>query len=152
LRDLKSEKRAAFAGLKYFPISPAHRLEAAYTAYEKPQVVKIANVLGQIIDMESPGYVTFRLNGRTLRLDPVYEDERRQDLFFIFTDPTSRDATYQAGRYLHAPLPKAGLVMLDFNKAYSPPCAFNDFATCPLPPRQNRLPVRIEAGELRPPH
>ena len=70
----------------------------------------------------------------------------------MFTDLTSRDATYPSGRYVHAALPKDGRVIIDFNKSYSPPCAFNDFAACPLPPRQNRLRVRVEAGELRPPH
>jgi uncharacterized protein (DUF1684 family) len=152
LRDLKSEKRANFPGLKYYPIATAYRITAKFIPYDKPKAIPIVNVTGQVIDMESPGVVHFTLRGRQLRLDAMYEDDRRLDLFFIFTDPTSRDATYQAGRYLHSPLPKDGTVILDFNKAYSPPCAFNDFATCPLPPKQNRLPVRIEAGELRPPH
>jgi uncharacterized protein (DUF1684 family) len=79
----------------------------------------------------------------------VYETQERNELFFIFSDLTSRDATYPAGRYVKAPLPRSGVVDLDFNKAYNPPCAFTDFATCPLPPKQNQLPVRIEAGELR---
>ena len=149
MRDLKSEKRAAFPGLKYYPIRPAYRVTAAFTPHAQPKKIPIANVLGQLIEMESPGLLTFTLQGRTMTLEPVYEDERRQDLFLIFTDPTSRDKTYQAGRYLHAPLPKDGTVIVDFNKAYSPPCAFNEFATCPLPPKQNRLPVRLEAGELR---
>ena len=152
LRDLKSEKRASFPGLTYYPISTRHRIVATFIPHPAPKTIPILNVIGQMIDMESPGVVAFTLDGRKLQLDAVYEDERRLDLFLIFTDPTSRDTTYQAGRYLHAPLPKDGTVILDFNKAYSPPCAFNEFATCPLPPKQNRLPVRIEAGEKRPPH
>lgn len=152
LRDLKSEKRANFPGLTYYPLSPAHRVVATFIPHATPKKIPILNVIGQMLDMESPGVVAFTINGRKLQLDAVYEDERRLDLFFIFTDPTSRDTTYQAGRYLHAPLPKDGTVIVDFNKAYSPPCAFNEFATCPLPPKQNRLAVRIEAGERRPPH
>jgi uncharacterized protein (DUF1684 family) len=152
LRDLKSEKRANFPGLTYYPISTAHRIVATFVPHATRKTIPILNVIGQMIDMESPGVVIFTLNGRKLQLDAVYEDERRLDLFLIFTDSTSRVTTYQSGRYLHAPLPKDGTVILDFNKAYSPPCAFNEFATCPLPPKQNRLPVPIEAGEKRPPH
>lgn len=151
LRDLKSEKRAKFPGLTYYPISNAYRVVATFIPHATPKTIPIVNVIGQVIDMESPGVVAFTLNGRKLQLDAVYEDDRRLDLFLIFTDPTSRDTTYQSGRYLHAALPKDGTVILDFNKAYSPPCAFNEFATCPLPPKQNRLAVRIEAGERRPP-
>ena len=151
LRDLKSEKRANFPGLTYYPISTAYRVIAKFIPHAAPKTIPIANVIGQVVHMESPGVAAFTIAGRALQLDAVYEDDRRLDLFFIFTDPTSRDTTYQAGRYLHAPLPKDGTVVLDFNKAYNPPCAFNDFATCPLPPRQNRLSVRIEAGELRAP-
>ena len=87
------------------------------------------------------------MNGKALRLEPVYETDEKKDLFFIFKDPTSQDTTYPAGRFLHTPLPKNGRVVVDFNLAYNPPCAFTDFATCPLPPRQNQMAVRIEAGE-----
>jgi uncharacterized protein (DUF1684 family) len=99
--------------------------------------------------MESPGYVEFTLKGKTYRLEPVYETARHDDLFFIFKDLTSRTETYEAGRFLHTPLPKDGFVDLDFNRAYNPPCAFTDFATCPLPVKENQLPVAIRAGELR---
>lgn len=148
VRNLDSEARTAFAGLRYFPLRPEYRVSATFMPYDTPRRVPIPNVLGQSSAMESPGYVTFELNGRTLRLEPVYETEERRDLFFIFRDLTSRDATYPAGRFLHTPLPANGKVDLDFNRAYNPPCAFTDFATCPLPPKQNHLPVRIEAGEL----
>jgi uncharacterized protein (DUF1684 family) len=98
--------------------------------------------------MESPGYVVFQLDGRELRLEPVIE-EGENELFFIFRDQTAGKETYPAGRFLYADLPRDGKVVLDFNKAYNPPCAFTPYATCPLPPKQNHLPVRIEAGELR---
>jgi uncharacterized protein (DUF1684 family) len=147
MRDLKSAMRQGFKGLEYFPLEPAYRVRATFVAYKEPKKIPIPNVLGQVPEMVSPGYVTFTLDGRDLRLEPVYETREQKDLFFIFKDETSRDATYPAGRFLHAPLPVDGVVDLDFNKAYNPPCAFTDFATCPLPPKQNRLAIRIEAGE-----
>lgn len=148
MRDLNSPMRRGFKGLEYYPIKPSLRIAATFVPYDEPRKIPIPNVLGQTPEMVSPGYVTFSLDGRELRLEPVYETSEQTDLFFIFSDQTSRGETYPAGRFLHAPLPVNGTVVLDFNKAYNPPCAFTDFATCPLPPRQNRLPVRIEAGEL----
>jgi uncharacterized protein (DUF1684 family) len=148
MRDLRSRMREAFKGLEYYPIDPTYRVIANFTAHATPRKIPIMNVLGQTPEMSSPGYVTFELHGKRLRLEPVYETDERKDLFFIFKDLTSRDKTYGAGRYLHAALPQNGRVVLDFNKAYNPPCAFTDFATCPLPPKQNQLSVRIEAGEL----
>jgi uncharacterized protein (DUF1684 family) len=148
LRDLKSTTRAAFKGLRFYPVRPEYRVRAKFVAYEKPHKVAVPNVLGQNPEMTSPGYVTFTLKGRDWRLEPVYEDDDARDLFFIFKDLTSRDATYPAGRFLHAALPRAGMVVLDFNKAYNPPCAFTNFATCPLPRKENQLAVRVEAGEL----
>jgi uncharacterized protein len=148
MRDLNSPARAAFKGLDYFPIQPSLVIKAKYVPYEQPRKIPIPNVLGETPEMESPGYVTFTLDGRELRLEPVYESSEKKDLFFIFKDLTSLDATYPAGRFLHADLPIDGQVILDFNRAYNPPCAFTEFATCPLPPKQNQLPVRIEAGEL----
>jgi uncharacterized protein (DUF1684 family) len=148
MRDLRNAARRQFKGLRYFPIRPEYRVRARFTPYHPPHVVAVPNVLGQNPEMESPGYVTFTLNGHSLRLEPVFEDDDKKDLFFIFKDTTSRDATYPAGRFLHADLPKGGFVTIDFNKAYNPPCAFTDFATCPLPRKENQLPVRIEAGEL----
>jgi uncharacterized protein (DUF1684 family) len=147
MRDLNSHARRSFTGLHYFPLSPDARVTASFTAYPEPRTLRIPNVLGQNPEMISPGYVTFTFGGRSLRLEPVYETDERKDLFFIFKDLTSRDSTYPAGRFLHAALPADGSVVLDFNLAYNPPCAFTDFATCPLPPKQNQLPVRIEAGE-----
>ena len=147
--DPESEARRSFKGLRYFPLDPAYRFKATYTAYPAMKTVPVANVLGQLVPMESPGYVEFTLNGRAWRLEPVYETSRRDDLFFIFKDQTSRTETYEAGRYLHAPLPQNGVVDLDFNRAYNPPCAFTAFATCPLPTKENQLAVAIRAGELR---
>ena len=97
----------------------------------------------------SVGLALFDIAGTPCRLRLFDEDDGRR-LFVLFSDATNRDTTYPAGRFLYAPLPAAGHVILDFNKSFNPPCAFPAFAACPLPPPENRLPVRIEAGEKRP--
>jgi uncharacterized protein (DUF1684 family) len=147
--DPDSVARKTFRGLKYFPLNPAYHVRATFVPYEKSKQVPVPNVLGQLVSMDSPGHVEFTLHGRAYRLEPVYETSSHEDLFFIFKDLTSRKETYEAGRFLHTPLPSAGLVDLDFNRAYNPPCAFTAFATCPLPIKENQLQVRIAAGELR---
>ena len=147
--DPDSVARKTFRGLKYFPLTPAFHVQAKFVPYATPKQVPVPNVLGQIVPMESPGYVEFTLTGQTYHLEPVYETPKHEDLFFIFKDLTSRTETYEAGRFLHTPLPSGGTVDLDFNRAYNPPCAFTDFATCPLPVKGNQLPIRIPAGELR---
>lgn len=149
LLDPDSAARRTFSGLRYFPLDAAYRVTARFVPYPSVKTVQVPNVLGQLVPMESPGYVEFTLRGKAYRLEPVYETPQRRDLFFIFKDTTSRSETYPAGRYLHAPLPVAGGVDLDFNRAYNPPCAFTDFATCPVPLKDNQLPVAIRAGELR---
>ena len=108
-------------------------------------MIPIADVLGETTPTPSPGYVTFTLRGKEYRLEPVTEDNL---LFFMFRDLTSGKQTYPAGRFLYADLPRDGKVALDFNRAHNPPCAYTAYATCPLPPQQNSLAVRIEAGEL----
>ncbi len=148
LKDKNNPARRDFAGLKWFPIADAYRVEAQWVSHPQPKPVKVPNVLGQSEAMPSPGYAEFALNGKTVRLDGVLEDPRAEQLFFILRDQTSGKETYGAGRFLYADLPKAGKVVLDFNKAYNPPCAFTPYATCPLPPPQNWMPVRVEAGEL----
>lgn len=149
MRDPGSPNRTGFKGLRYFPLNPSYRINAAFTAYDKLKAVPVPNVLGQLVAMDSPGYVEFTINGQRYRLEPVYETSKHDDLFFIFRDSTSKTETYEAGRFLHTPLPRNGVVDLDFNRAYNPPCAFTEFATCPLPIKANQLNVRIPAGELR---
>ncbi len=144
LRDPDSLARKQFTGLHWFPIQDQYRVPARFVAYNQPKTIPITNVLGQTEPEPSPGYVEFTLNGRPLRLEPVTEN---QHLFFIFRDLTAGHETYPAGRFLYAAWPKNGQVELDFNKAENPPCAFTAYATCPLPPKQNQLGVRIEAGE-----
>jgi len=147
--DPESPHRTQFKDLKYFPLNAAYHLRAKFVPYDKLKPVQVPNVLGQLVTMESPGYVEFTIKGQKYRLEPVYETPKHEDLFFIFKDLTSRTETYEAGRFLHAPLPKDGTVDLDFNRAYNPPCAFTEFATCPLPIKDKQLPIRIPAGELR---
>ncbi|HYK18746.1 MAG TPA: DUF1684 domain-containing protein [Bryobacteraceae bacterium] len=144
LRDPQSRKRLEFSGLHWFPVDEKYRVKGRFVAYEKPKTIQITNVLGQTEPEPTPGYVEFTLNGRVLRLEPVEEDHQ---LFFIFRDLTAGRETYPAGRFLYAEWPKNGEVELDFNKAENPPCAFTAYATCPLPPKQNHLDVRVEAGE-----
>jgi uncharacterized protein len=145
LKDRNSRLRKEFTGLRYFPVNESYRVSARFVADARK--IPIPNILGQTEDTPSPGYVEFDLEGRKLRLTPV--EESPNELFFIFRDLTSGRETYGSGRFLDAPVPKDGRVELDFNKAYNPPCAFTPYATCPLPPKQNRLPVPIAAGELK---
>ena len=147
LKDKDSPIRKGFTGLQWFDVQEEYRVEARFVSYPQPKPVKVPNVLGQSESMPSPGYAEFTLGGKTVRLDGVMEEPQAEQLFFILRDQTSGKETYGAGRFLYADLPKAGKVVLDFNKAYNPPCAFTPYATCPLPPPQNWLPVRVEAGE-----
>jgi uncharacterized protein (DUF1684 family) len=145
LWDRESPARTSFKGRVWYPVNPAYRVVARFVPSDPPKKIAITDILGQVSEMDSPGYVTFTLGGRELRLEPVLEDPG--ELFFMFRDETSAKTTYGSGRFLYSSLPKDGTVVLDFNKAVSPPCSFTKFATCPLPPKQNRLPIAIEAGE-----
>lgn len=145
LKDNESEFRRTFTGLHWYPVREDYRVVARWTPYDKPRTIAVPNILGETEQEPSPGYAAFTLHGHEYRLDPVLEGNQ---LFFIFRDQTSGKETYGSGRFLYADLPKEGKVVLDFNKAYNPPCAFTPYATCPLPPKENRMAVRIEAGEL----
>ena len=147
LKDNHSKLREEFRGQRWFPVNELYRVTARFVSYDQPKPIAVPNILGSSYQETSPGYAVFTLHGRELRLEPVTEDKR---LFFIFRDQTAGHETYGAGRFLYAESPRDGKVELDFNKAENPPCAFTPYATCPLPPRQNVLAVRIEAGELAP--
>lgn len=147
LKDKQSQYRKEFHGLEWFAIDERYRVTARFVPYNPPKSIPVLNVLGDTTVQHSPGFAEFTLNGQSLRLEPVEEGDQ---LFFILKDRTAGKQTYPAGRFLYAARPKDGTVVLDFNKAYSPPCAFTPYATCPLPPKQNQLPVRIEAGEKNP--
>ena len=127
LRDRNHPALQAFTGRRWFPIT-------------------IPTILGDASEQLCPGAAVFTLAGQEFRLEPTAG--KNGELFFVIRDATSSHETYGAARFLYADPPRDGRVVLDFNQAYNPPCAFTEFATCPLPPRQNILPVRIEAGEL----
>lgn len=145
LKDNQSEYRRTFTGLRWYPVREDYRVVAKWVAYPQPKKMAVPNILGETEQQSSPGYALFQVHGHEYQLHPVMEGDQ---LFFIFRDQTSGKETYPSGRFLYADLPSGGQVILDFNKAYNPPCAFTPYATCPLPPKENRLPVRIEAGEL----
>jgi hypothetical protein len=147
LRDRNRQERKQFEGLTYFPIDRRYRVVADWVPYDPPKTLSIPNVLGQIEELPCPGYARFTLEGQAMRIEPVIEQPGDTELFVLFRDATAGIETYGAGRFLYTPMPEGGKIVIDFNKAYNPPCAFTPYATCPLPPPQNVLPVRIEAGE-----
>jgi uncharacterized protein (DUF1684 family) len=147
VRNRNSPARVGFKGLHWFPAQKNYRVVATFTPYEQPKEIIIMNVLGNELKMTTPGLLSFTLNGKKFELRPLVEDE--QKLFIIFRDLTAGRTTYPAGRFLYADLPKDGKVVLDFNRAENPPCAFTEFATCPLPPRQNFMNIPINAGEKK---
>jgi uncharacterized protein (DUF1684 family) len=148
VKDPEAPARRAFTGIEHFPIDPTARVTAHLEPYDEPRRVAIPTVLGEDTEMLAPGRLRFELDGRELTLEPYREGPGDTSLFLIFRDTTSGDTTYGAGRFLYADAPGPdGTTTLDFNLAYNPPCAFTPFATCPLPPPQNWLPVPIEAGE-----
>lgn len=147
--DAKAPNLVAFKGLNWMPVDTKWRINARFVPHPANQPrIKIQNVLGETVEMKNPGEVVFTVGGNEYRLEAMLESDDAQELFFIFKDGTSNKTTYGAGRYLYTPLPKDGRVDLDFNKAKNPPCAFTDFATCPLPPAKNRLTLSVTAGEL----
>lgn len=144
IRDKHNALRQSFKGMKWYPVTTAYRVDAAYEPYATPKTLSITNLLGDVETMTATGEAVFALDGEPVRMVAV---EDAEELWFIFKDGTSTDSTYPAARFLYTPKAKDGRVVLDFNRAESPPCAFNPYATCPLPPPQNRLSVRVEAGE-----
>lgn len=145
-RDLNSDLVKNFKGIKRFPIDQSWDIRAKFEEYNPPKEIMVPNVLGQIDKEKSPGAVVFERDGQTYRIDAV--DEGGDKLFLIIADQTSGDETYGGGRFIYVNKPDStGIIDLDFNKAYNPPCVFTKYATCPLPPLQNYLKLRIEAGE-----
>jgi len=154
VKDLQAPTRVAFHGLRWYAPYAAYRVHARWIPYNPPKVLDIPTVLGTTTHLPAPGVAEFTLDGQVLRLEPVLEDPKSTDLFFIMRDTTSKTTTYGAGRFLYTELPDHGVsqpgeVWLDFNRLINPPCAFTAYATCPLPPPQNRLGVPIPAGEQR---
>src|SRR5262245_60124196 len=145
VKDARSPARAAFTGRRWYAADEAYRIQAAFVPYDPPRLLPVGNILGDVEDTPSPGYALFALEGQECRLDAL---PNPNGLAFYFRDATNGRMTYPVGRYLKSAAPLDGRLVLDFNRAYNPPCAFTAFATCTLPPPQNRLLLPIQAGEL----
>ena len=142
--DKDDPARKNFSGLKHYPVNRQYRVAARFIPYDSPHILKIRDVIGEEYEVEFPGFVIFKLGGKECRLET---EKTENGLFFNFYDPTNGNGSYPGGRFLVTDPPNDREVIIDFNMAYNPPCAYTDYATCPLPPAQNRLPVRVPAGE-----
>ena len=152
IKDSESPILHGFRGIDSFPVAWSWRVQAHYQPYETPKKLKIPSAQGTVEDEQAPGYVEFEVAGKSYRLDVLPGSEEGGEVFLIFGDATNGKESYGAGRFLYATvagdsLARPAAVTVDFNFAYNPPCAFTPYATCPLPPPQNVLPIRIEAGE-----
>lgn len=146
-RDLDHPNLKTFHHIERYKPSLKWKIEASLEERLFASV-SITNVLGQTYQMPSPGKIVFEIEGKKYKLDAV--DEGGDDLFILFADDTNAAHTYESGRFLYIPKPDAnGKTVIDFNKSINPPCAFSTFATCPLPPKQNILPIAVPAGEKR---
>lgn len=147
IKDRKAATLREFTGVKSYDFGRDWRFEGRFIPANEGQSIDIANVLGQLSPTPVHGYVEFERNGETYRLLGLGE-ENSESVWFLFADRTSGRETYGAGRFLYSDgMPKDGKLVIDFNKAYNPPCAFTDYSTCPLPPQQNRLDLAVTAGE-----
>lgn len=154
IKDAKSAAVTGFHGLKWYPPNQAYRATTRWLPYSPQKTFTIATLIGTSYPAQIPGSAEFTLNGKTYRLDPILEDPAVAKLFFVLRDTTSNSTTYGACRFLYTGFPdhgldKAGELVLDFNRLENPPCAYTPFATCPLPPKQNRLPIPLPVGEQR---
>jgi uncharacterized protein (DUF1684 family) len=145
-RDHENPARRELRPIGRFPVSSAWRFDARFEPYAPPKKIPVTSILGTVEEETSPGAVIFSAGGREFRLDPILE-RGETDYWIIFGDRTNGSETYGGGRFVYVAPPASGRTVLDFNKAYNPPCVFTAFSTCPLPPPQNRLPIRVEAGE-----
>jgi hypothetical protein len=145
VKDRESEVLTNFAGMDSYPIDRAWRFDARFEAYDPPRTITIPNITGVSSESECPGAIVFEVDGETQRLDVV---DAGDAYWIIFGDTTNGEETYGSGRFLYTEsLAEDGIVIVDFNKAYNPPCVFTVFATCPLPTEENKLAVAILAGE-----
>jgi len=148
-KDPESPVLRDFKGIESWPIDPKWRIEAEWVPHQAVKQRMIATAQGMHESVKSPGMAKFTVNGVPVSLEPILEEPDATELLFVFKDATAGKTTYGGGRFLYADLPKEGRVILDFNRAYNPPCAFTAYATCPLPPAGNRMPFPIEAGEKK---
>ena len=146
IRDDQGEVARTFTGFKWFPIDEKWRVTGRFIQDASPSTVKVPNLKGDFATYRTEGVVEFTLDGQTIRMRPM--TTKPGQLFFILRDATAGRETYGAARFLYADLQPDGSVVLDFNEAHNPPCAFNPYTTCPLPPKENRLTLAIRAGEM----
>jgi len=145
VRDPEGEQARGFLGFSWFPIQDDYRVTGRFVPDEAPREVQVVNTFGDLDTFTTEGVVEFTLRGEALRLRPFTTRPGR--LYFVFRDASSGEETYSAARFVYADLQDEGTVVLDFNQAYNPPCAFNPYTTCPIPLPENRLPVKVLAGE-----
>ena len=146
VKDAVAPTRTGFRGIDYFPVNPAFRVEARFEPHPEGHTIEIVDVTGLVSPNPNPGRLVFEVAGVEHALEAVAE-AGDDELFIIFGDRTNGKSTYGAGRFVYVPWPEDGVTVLDFNRAYNPPCVFTEYSTCPLPPQSNRIPVLIEAGE-----
>jgi len=148
LRDLESPLLDKLDSIPAFPVKPEWKIKATFVPHNPPQTIEMPNVLGNTNEAESPGMLRFTYQGQQYTLHPTGSKE---SMFLVFGDETNAEETYGGGRFLVVPGPgEDSVTWLDFNKAYNPPCSFTPYATCPLPPRENVLPFKVQAGEKDP--
>lgn len=147
IKDSAAPSRKHFVGIDYFPIDPSWRIEAKWIPAAAGETLEMGTVIGTTEKYPVPGKAEFTRDGKTFEILPVIEVPGDAQYFVVFADRTSGKETYGAARFVYIDPPKDGKVVLDFNRAYNPPCAFTAFATCPLAPPENRLDVRVTAGE-----
>ncbi len=145
VKDTESPLIASFEGIERWPVDPRWRIEARWESYDPPKQIPIADVLGNLNLETCPGAAVFDHQGRSYRLEPT--GEAGEELFLVFGDRTNGDGSYGGGRFLTIAAPAEGKVILDFNRAYNPPCVFTPYATCPLPRPEDRLDFEVPAGE-----
>jgi len=152
VRDPESPARKDFKGIDYFPVDPRLKVEGTFEKYPSPKEVEVPSAHGPAQKMLAAGLVKFTIGDKPVSLEPFVDGPADDTFFFVFRDATAGTETYGGGRFLYAEVPKAGTarVVLDFNRAINPPCAFTPYATCPLPTAGNSLAIRIEAGEKAP--
>ena len=146
VKHADAPSRTGFAGLEYWPIDPSWRIQARYVPNNVGKTIPIVDIVGISSEQPNAGAIEFERDGKTYRLEAIGEPGR--PMFVVFADRTSGHGSYSAGRYLDLEAPDAsGHVVVDFNRAINPPCAFTPFATCPLPPPENRIDLAVSAGE-----
>lgn len=146
VRHAEAPTRSGFTGLDYWPADRDWRVDATFAPNPPGQTIEVANIVGTVDEVPNPGAIEFQRDGVSYRLEAL--DEGEDELFLVFADRTNGHGSYGAGRFVYVPRPDAnGHLVVDFNHAYNPPCAFTAFATCPLPPPENRLDLAITAGE-----